>query len=213
MHCISPACGRRQCTRHAGLRPDVGSAELRVVRRRGRARGARLKRHTPRRVVWGSSSWSRPCARNGGAESRRSLPAWSDGPSVSFPEHSRSLQSPDFPAQASWPRTSNRSPLQHRWWRSGLRCQSGNQMVNSGPRLNRPLTPGPLLPAGAVPGLFLQRQCTLVTYSGSMPSPNSSLQRTPARVEYIASRRPSAAGNVLATSAFGRTLGPLSSGR
>jgi len=55
--------------------------------------------------------------------------------------------------------------------------------------------------------------CRLVTHSISMPSPNSSLQRTPARGEYIASRRPTAAGNVLATSAYGRTLGPLSSGR
>ena len=42
--------------------------------------------------------------------------------------------------------------------------------------------------------------------------PNSSLHRTPARVECIALRRPAAVGNALATSAFGRTLGPLSSG-
>ena len=57
------------------------------------------------------------------------------------------------------------------------------------------------------------RDLRLVTHSKSTHWPNSSLQRTSARVECIASRRPSAAGNALATSAFGRTLGPLSSGR
>jgi hypothetical protein len=111
------------------------------------------------------------------------------------------------------PHTSNPSPQQRRWWRSGLRYPSVNQMVISGSRSNRPFTSGPLLPAGAVLGVFRQRQCKLVTQATSMPSPNTSLQRTPARVECIALRRPAAVGNALATSALGRTLGPLSSGR
>ena len=172
-----------------------------------------MKRRTLRRVVCGSSLWPRPWSRSVSTSLSRPLPAWSDGPSVGFPVRSRSLQSAASLPPANRPRASNRSPLLHRSSRSGLRCPSGNQMVISGLRLNRHLPTGPLVVAGAGPGLFPQRQCKLVTYAGSMPSPNSSLQRTPARVEYIASRRPAAAGNVLATSAFGRTLGPLSSGR
>jgi hypothetical protein len=176
-----------------------------------------LKRHVTSRIPCGSSNWSRPSSRGVGARVRRPLPACSDGPSVGFAERSCSL----VPAPARPPARRHRSPRRsprrspcHTVRRApGYAYPSVNQMVISGPRLNRPLSSGSFLVAGAVRGLFLQRQCKLVTHTGSMPSPNTSLQRTPARIECIALRRPAAVGNALATSAYGRTLGPLSSGR
>ena len=172
-----------------------------------------MHQHASSRSGCGSSSWSRPSSRGVGASSRRSFPAWSDGPSVGFPDRACSLVSAASRPTANRHSSPHRSLWQHRSPCSRLRYPSVNQMVSSVLRSNRRPSSGANLAPGGVPGVLRHRQCQLVTHATSMQSPNSSLQRTPARGKYIAVRRPSAVGNVLATSAFGRTLGPLSSGR